>query len=140
MPRNLSWIVYNMEMPQDLKDFIKNSQWTFASTMADIPHWYIVRKTNNYELFVKLVKYIRLNGVCRRWFNRVGMYLDYEGHSYWTMGNPIAETTIINRKVINSADKNSELPLEYCQRERDDLPKEEDVQKLKEQKVQKKLF
>ena len=98
------------EIPDELKDFINSSKWTFASTMADIPHWYIVKKFYNKIMFEKLVVFIRNHGVVRRWFNRVGMYLDYDGHSYWTMGNPISETTIINRKVIVPEDKKNELP------------------------------
>jgi hypothetical protein len=99
------------EMPEDLKNFIKNSEWIFAKTYAHFaPHNYIVKNYKNKEMFERLVIYIREHGVVRKWGSRIGLYLDYNGHSYWTMGNPIPETTIINRKDMVEEDKLNELP------------------------------
>jgi hypothetical protein len=102
-----------IEMPQDLKDFIKNSNWVWAKTYEKFaPHWWCVRNNGNYETFNKLIIFIREKGVCRKWHTKIGMYLDYDGHSYWTMGGDLKHTTIINRKIINPNDKNDELPKE----------------------------
>ncbi|MFA6023545.1 MAG: hypothetical protein WC781_05645 [Candidatus Pacearchaeota archaeon] len=100
-----------IELPPELKEFIKNSNWIFAKTYADFaPHEYVVRNNFNFNIFQKLVIFIRERGVCRKWGNRIGMYLDYNGHSYWTMGNPINQTTIINRKISIPEDREMELP------------------------------
>jgi hypothetical protein len=127
------------ELPQELKDFIKNSNWTFAKTYANFaPHSYIVRKNTDYVLFSRLVIFIREHGVCRKWYDRIGMYLDYDGNSYWTMGNPVKQTTIINRKVSVPEDKLMELPKgTLCHSDLNPPPqKEKEIKKS----PQKKLF
>ena len=99
------------EMPEELKDFIKNSHWIFAKTYAAFaPHYYTIKEWKTKELFEKLVIFMRKNGVVRKWHQRIGIYLDYDGYSYWTMGNSLENTTGINRKIIDYNDKNSELP------------------------------
>lgn len=101
------------EMPQDLKDFVKNSTWVWAKTYEKFaPHWWCVRTNSNYNIFLKFIIYLRENGVCRRWNSRIGMYLDYDGHSYWVMGGDANNQRIINRKIIIPDDKLSELPKE----------------------------
>jgi len=102
-----------MELPNNLKHFVKNSNWVWAKTYEKFaPHWWCVRTSKNYEEFNKFVCFIRNNGVCRRWYSKIGMYLDYDGYSYWTMGGDLVTTNIINRKTINPDDRNMELPKE----------------------------
>ncbi len=78
-------------------DFINRSAWTFAKTMPQWPHYYIVRENCNDEDFVELVKYIRENGHPENYYKRVLIYCQIGDWVYWTMGDPIEETTIINR-------------------------------------------
>ena len=111
-------------IPVDLKYFVNNTKWTWATTYAAFaPHWWVVKNSGNWNVFTKFVIYIREHGVVRRWGNRIGMYLDYDGHSYWTIGSPVPETTIINRKIINPEDK--DLPKGLLNLEK--LPYEEEV-------------
>ncbi|KXW55482.1 hypothetical protein [Ferrovum sp. PN-J185] len=88
-------------MIEDIKYFISQCNWTFAKTMPESPHWYIVRNKENNDDFVKFVMFIRENGQTRTWNNRKFIYLDIDNYSYWTMGNPISDTTIINKVVLS---------------------------------------
>jgi hypothetical protein len=80
-----------------LREFISNNDWRFAKTMPESPHWYVVRNECLDLEFTEFAMHIRLHGIERLWGNRSYIYLDIDGYSYWTMGNPIEETTIINR-------------------------------------------
>ncbi len=95
-------------MTEELKKFIEKSRWIFAKTMPESPHYYIVRSGENEDNFVALVKYIRENGFQAYYgsFTHPFTYLEYNGYRYWTMGNPLPETTIINRAEIALYEKN----------------------------------
>jgi hypothetical protein len=66
--------------------------------MPENPHEYTVRlKDRADEDFREAVRVIRRRGG-RRWFKgRPYVCLVVDGWSYWTMGAPVLETTIINR-------------------------------------------
>jgi len=85
-----------------LRTFIAARRWQFASTMPENPHWYSVRKwcpegEADFEEFVRL---LREYGDDEIFEGRPYRYLDFEGFHYWTMGAPIPETTVINRKPL----------------------------------------
>jgi hypothetical protein len=86
-----------IELPDELRKFIDSSQWTFAKTMPEWPHEYIVREQVDESLFVELVRHIRQYGFEGRFYERVLTYFAEDGLLYWTMGAPIEKTTIINR-------------------------------------------
>jgi hypothetical protein len=86
-----------MELTYELIDFIKSVPWTYAKTMPDWPHEYIVRDRGDEPLFVELVKHIREYGYEGKFYSKSITYYDHEGMTYWTMGAPIPETIIINR-------------------------------------------
>lgn len=65
--------------------------------MPEWPHEYIVRERVDKDLFVRLVHHIRQHGFEGRFYQRVLIYFVEDGLLYWTMGEPIEETTIINR-------------------------------------------
>lgn len=48
-------------------------------------------------LFVQLVDHIRANGYLGNFYHRSITYYDDGGLTYWTMGDPIEKTTVINR-------------------------------------------
>jgi hypothetical protein len=104
-------------LPQALKKFVKDSAWIFAKTYARTwPHEYIVRDRVDKELFVQLVQHIRTQGYEGRFYARKITYFDEDGMTYWTMGDPIEETTIINRcpkeNTYEERLKNGTLPEE----------------------------
>ena len=73
------------------------SSTAYAKTMPKWPHEYIVRDRVDENLFVNLVKHIRSNGYVGKFYSKEITYYDEDGFTYWTMGAPIEETTIINR-------------------------------------------
>ena len=87
----------SIPLPNVLKEFIDSSQWTFAKTMPNWPHEYIVRERVDRVLFEALVRHIRQHGFEGHFYQRALTYFAEDGLLYWTMGAPIEETTIINR-------------------------------------------
>jgi len=87
----------NKELPEELANFINTEEWTYAKTMPEWPHEYIVREKVDGTLFAKLAVFIRENGYEGRFYNKAITYYDCDGRVYWTMGAPMEETTIINR-------------------------------------------
>lgn len=76
-----------------------NQKWIFAKTMPKIPHEYTLRKNwGNDSDFVDVVNFIRSYGYVEHFAGRPYTYLDVNGFSYWTMGAPVSETTLINRR------------------------------------------
>ena len=89
--------IESVTLPKALRDFVNTSQWTFAKTMPEWPHEYLVRDRVDSVLFEDLVRHIRQHGFEGRFYQRVLTYFAEDGLLYWTMGAPIEETTIINR-------------------------------------------
>ena len=86
------------DFPENLKIFIAESNWVFAKTYAKTwPHEYIVREKVDENLFLELVKHIRLHGYVGKFYNQEYIYFDDQKKVYWTMGAPVEETIIINR-------------------------------------------
>lgn len=100
-----------MKFPGNLKTFIAEVQWTFAKTYAATwPHEYIVRGRVDEDLFVQLVQHIRTYGYEGKFYRKSIIYFDEDGMVYWTMGEPIEKTTIVNRC---RADQTYEYRLEH---------------------------
>ena len=85
------------ELPSNLKRFVDSEEWTYAKTMPEWPHEYLVRDRVDTQLFELLARHIREHGLEGRFYRRVLTYFAEDGLLYWTMGEPIEETTIINR-------------------------------------------
>lgn len=84
--------------PQDLKEFISSVKWTYAKTYAETwPREYIVRERVDEGLFLKLVHHIRTYGYEGKFYKKPITYFDEDGLVYWTMGEPVDVTTVINR-------------------------------------------
>ena len=81
----------------EIVSFIEAVRWTYAKTMPQWPHHYIVRNNSNEGLFVRLAEHIRKFGYEGRFYDKAITYFDHDGLVYWTMGSPVDETTIINR-------------------------------------------
>ena len=87
----------SVALPIALRAFIESAQWTFAKTMPEWPHEYLLRDRVDRALFEALVCHIRHHGIEQRFYQRVLTYFAEDGLLYWTMGEPIEETIIINR-------------------------------------------
>ena len=101
-------------MPDELINFINTETWTYAKTMPKWPHEYIVRKNVDEKMFLSLVNFIRENGYIGHFYSKEITYYDHNEHTYWTMGEPLDVTIIINRALkencYESRLKNGTLP------------------------------
>ena len=82
-----------------LRSLISKCQWTFAKTMPTCPHEYIVRNkcALSDEEFVFFVQSQREFGIPQQWWKYNFPYLHIDEYKYWTMGDTIENTIIINR-------------------------------------------
>lgn len=80
--------------------FVSNQQWKAARNLPNAPHDYIVKTDKNQELFLSAARFIRENGYVTYFWKRRYVYYDHDGYHFWTMGAPLAETTILNRAKI----------------------------------------
>ena len=80
------------------RTFIDNAPWREAVTYRDTwPHEYVVRDQVDDDMFEAVVKYVREHGVEEPFYHKRHIHWYDRGYSYWTMGAPIEETTILNR-------------------------------------------
>lgn len=87
----------SVSFPARLRAFVDEAAWTFAKTMPEWPHEYIVRERVDERLFEDLVHHIRAHGHEGRFYANALIYYEEAGLVYWTMGAPVEETTIVNR-------------------------------------------
>ncbi|WP_049960386.1 hypothetical protein [Pseudobutyrivibrio sp. LB2011] len=84
-----------------IQEFVSKYSWTFAKTYADFaPHEYYVKDKldeEGKEDFVWFVEFIRDYGFTCKFAGKQHIYFEFDGHYYWTMGEPIEETIILNR-------------------------------------------
>ena len=86
-----------MTLPHQLRGFVDREVWTFAKTMPEWPHEYIVRDRVDRRSFEKLVCHIREHGRPGKFYEHTLIYYEEGGLVYWTMGAPLDETIIVNR-------------------------------------------
>jgi hypothetical protein len=90
---------------EDMREFIASVRWQFAKTMADIPHEYTVKfwlDKPGLEMFYRVVIHIRHHGYDEKFGRKTFRYYDLDGFKYWTMGNSLHVTKLINRARIDS--------------------------------------
>lgn len=76
--------------------------WQFASTMPDAPHSYVVRgKTLHDPDFLRAVRVIRTFGEPGKFYKRVNVYLTIGDKKWWTMGDTLEGTIIINQATTD---------------------------------------
>ena len=86
------------KLPDHLAQFIDSANWIFAKTYAKTwPHEYIVREQTDEMLFLELANYTRTNGYKGKFYSKDIPYCDIGEMVYWTMGDTIENTIIINR-------------------------------------------
>ena len=88
---------------EQIDAFIAANKWKFAKTMARIPHEYIIKEhCTDPEFFERFVMHIRRFGYPERFFKRTFVYFDVGGMKYWTMGDTLENTIVINRTAIEN--------------------------------------
>jgi hypothetical protein len=80
---------------------LNSAEWIFAKTMPKYPHHYTLRKNWKNDVdFIFVVEFIRENGYIEVWHRRRFVAHDFDGYKFWTMGDTIPNTTLINRKAL----------------------------------------
>ena len=90
---------------EDARAYIAEVRWKFAGTMPQWPHEYTVRdwRPDLDEDFARMVALIRREGVVKPWPRDSTApryhfpYLEIDGWEYWSMGEPVPDTIVINR-------------------------------------------
>lgn len=87
---------------EDVISAFEAHTWRYASTMKWVPHYYVTRdKWQHIIPFDEIVQFIYDKGVPMRWGKKAPKpYLDIGEWRYFCMGNPVPETTVINREKI----------------------------------------
>lgn len=87
----------------EFRDFISKQTFRKAVTAKRNPHAYIVRHKSvvgTDDEFVDAVMFIREHGFeIMLWGKRYTVYY-LDGHFYWTMGDPIETTIILNQNNV----------------------------------------
>ena len=95
----------------NLKSFIDKSHWRFAKTMPGIPHWYTLKSDCDNNEFEQAVQTIRKDGYDDPYYGKVYRAINVGSYKYWTMGAPVKETTLINRKKLTKVSYDLIAPL-----------------------------
>ena len=84
--------------PDDLRNFVESTPWTFAKTYAATwSHEYVVMNTENAAMILTLARHIFEHGTDGRFYSQVRKYHHEGGKVYWSMANRPEEATLINR-------------------------------------------
>ena len=65
--------------------FVESHKWTFAKTMAEIPHEWLFIKSCKRQDFFDFLQYIRENGYPQKFFSKTFTYMNVGEYKYWTM-------------------------------------------------------
>lgn len=89
-------------------------EWIYAKTMPRNPHHYALRKNWGDDAdFEATVRFIREYGHDDPFGGKIYRAFDLNGFHYWTMGAPLGETILINRKEIRRASEYDALASAY---------------------------
>lgn len=84
-----------------MEEYINDVFWQEAKSYAKTaPHEYTIRwwRKDLDQTFCDIVTFIRENGVKERFFSKTFVYLYMDdGYKYWTMGDPMETTYVLNR-------------------------------------------
>ncbi|MCC7570714.1 hypothetical protein KO465_05180 [Candidatus Micrarchaeota archaeon] len=88
-------------MPDKFIEFIRKNKWNEAVTYRETaPHEYLVKDKLSEEdkkTFERFVVFIRENGYEQKFYSQTYIYYNVGEKKYWTMGDPIEKTEILNR-------------------------------------------
>ena len=81
---------------KEITNFINSVKWTFAKTMPQIPHEYIVTEhyPNKSKEINDFIAHINSHGYTKSFYGKEYKYLEIDGYKYWVIEN------IINRAKI----------------------------------------
>ena len=105
--------------------------WRFASTMPQNPHHYTLREHwEEDDAFAWAVEFIRQRGYREQFKGRWYTQIDVNEHFYWSMGAPVPDTILVNRKRIQRSADYDEISHRYDVMFRDEASQQEDHELL----------
>lgn len=91
--------------PTELRDFVDRNQWNCARTMPKYPHEYVLmQRCSSADDFFRFVMTIRRYGYDEYFFTKRIRYLDVDDRRYWTMGDLLKTTWVLNRALNTKPD------------------------------------
>jgi hypothetical protein len=97
---------YGNLTPDEMQAFVRRHGWTIAKTMPRFPHEYLLdRKADNPDEFFRFIMTIRRLGYDEYFSKTKIRYAEVDGHKYWTMGECLKVTTVLNRAKLDRPDK-----------------------------------
>lgn len=95
-----------MEIASLISRFIESQQWIFAKTMADIPHWYCLKRNcENAEDWLWFVRLMDEYGVEGKFYGKTYKYFYWGDYRYWMMDPTPEECDLINRCIIPEGER-----------------------------------
>jgi|694.fasta_scaffold34382_5 hypothetical protein len=86
---------------KDCIQMLQSATFKVAKTMPKIPHSYTLKETwVSQKDFNSVVMFIRNNGYVKMFYSKPFMYYNIGEYCYWTMGNSLEITKLINRAKI----------------------------------------
>ena len=87
-------------MKERARAFVGAQEWIFAKTMADIPHFYCLKKKCSDPMeFDWFVHFLTANSVPGQFFGKTYHYFFLDGWKYWIMDENPADCDLINREL-----------------------------------------
>jgi hypothetical protein len=85
-------------MPEDVRQFVESTPWTFAKTYAATwPHEYVVKAPENAAMIRALAQHILEHVAAGRFYSEVRRYHHEGGKVYWVMAPTPEEAGLVNR-------------------------------------------
>jgi hypothetical protein len=99
------WTCFEPDRPsgwdeRDFARFVERHAWRYARTMPRNPHEYTLRRDTSGAAFDAAVRYIREHGRVEPFGGKPYKTLYSGDRKYWTMGAPLSDTILINRKLL----------------------------------------
>jgi hypothetical protein len=94
------------------REFIEKRRWQFARTQPWNPHQYTIKLWLPEEMddFYRFATLIATQGFTAPWGKRSWPYLDIDEHTYYTFGDPLNTTSVINRKLVEKVEGDRNAP------------------------------
>jgi hypothetical protein len=84
-----------------VREWLESQRWIYARSRPSNPHEYCLRREADDEAtFERIVEHIRELGHPYPWWGAVYRQYVAGDFAYWTMGSPLHETQLINRKTL----------------------------------------
>ena len=91
---------------EEMQAFVRRHEWTFAKTMPQIPHEYLLEwNADNPDEYFRFMMTVRRLGYDDYFFKTKNRYADVDGYKYWTMGEYLNTSWVLNRAKLDRSEK-----------------------------------